>query len=74
MTKAEREALRLHEAHMSQPVSVLFPKPRGFSRVINCKGCGKDFTWTPSSGKIRLYCSSDCRTANGSSQKPRHSP
>jgi hypothetical protein len=73
VTELEREALRKHEAYMSQPVCVLFPKPKGFSRVISCKGCGKEFTWKPSCGKIRLYCSSNCRTANGSS-KPRWKP
>jgi len=64
VTKTERDALLKHEAHMAQPVSVLFPKPRGFSRVITCKGCGKEFTWTPSSGKIRMYCTSECKTTN----------
>ena len=64
MTKLERGEMQRHEDYMSQPVSVLFPKPRGFSRVINCKGCGKDFTWTPSCGPIRMYCTSTCKTKN----------
>ena len=74
MTKLERDALLKHEAYMQQPVHILFPKPKGFSRVILCIGCGKDFTWTPSSGKIRMYCTSDCKTQNGTSQHRRHSP
>ena len=69
MTELEREAMRKHEAYMAQPVHILFPKPKGFSRVISCKGCGKEFTWRPSAGKIRLYCNSDCRTALGSSAR-----
>jgi hypothetical protein len=74
VTELEREQLRKHEAYMQQPVHILFPKPKGFSRVILCIGCGKDFTWTPSTGHVRMYCTSDCRTKNGSSQPRRHSP
>jgi hypothetical protein len=62
MNKLERDAMQRHEDLMALPVRVLFPRPQGFSRVINCKGCGVDFTWTPSSGKIRMYCTSTCKT------------
>ena len=74
MTKLEREEIAAHDAYMAQPVSVLFPRPpKGFKQLIHCRGCGKEFWWTQTRGKERVYCTSDCRTANGSS-KPRHSP
>jgi len=69
MTKLEREEMQRHEAYMSLPVHILFPKPKGFSRTINCKGCGEDFTWTPASGKIRMYCTSECKGTLGSSSR-----
>jgi hypothetical protein len=71
MTDEERRRMAEYEAWISQPVSVLFPKPRGFSRIITCKGCGIEFRWTPASGVIRMYHNSDCKTKNGTSQHRR---
>ena len=76
MNKLEREQMEAHDREMQRPVSELFPRSPG-GRIINCKGCGKDFAWRPSCGIVPIYCTSDCKTRYGSSRKPpvrRHSP
>jgi hypothetical protein len=61
MTYLERKQLEEHDRYIRRPVSELFPK-RPVDRVINCRGCGKDFLWGPSSGMIRVYCTSECKS------------
>jgi len=75
MNKLEREQMEAHDREMQRPVSELFPRPpKGFKQLIHCKGCGKEFWWTQTRGKERIYCTSDCKGTLGSSSHRRHSP
>ena len=62
MTTSERRAFALHEAWISQPVSILFP-PTGPRVTSLCRHCKESYTRSAHAGKVRGFCTERCRDA-----------
>jgi hypothetical protein len=56
--------MQAHEEHMARPVRDLFPRDERLAKRIKCRGCGEYFMWLPSTPRVRVYCTGECKLAH----------